>query len=89
MSTAAHLLATPYPPEFTQGARSAVTTCLRIAPEEKVTLITDTATAPIAASLAAQLAAVGCPWSASRRTTFSRVPTVSERSGTCSPAAAS
>jgi predicted dithiol-disulfide oxidoreductase (DUF899 family) len=29
------------------------------------------------------------PWSASRRTTFSRVPTESERSGTCSPAAAS
>jgi leucyl aminopeptidase (aminopeptidase T) len=63
-TTAAHLLATPYPAEFTQGARSAVTTCLRITPEEKVTLITDAATAPIAAALAAQLAAAGCPWSA-------------------------
>jgi aminopeptidase len=63
-TTAAQLLATPYPAEFAPGARSAVTTCLRIAPEEKVTLITDTVTAPIAAALAAQLAAVGCPWNA-------------------------
>jgi leucyl aminopeptidase (aminopeptidase T) len=63
-TTAAHLLATPYTADLTQGARSAVTTCLRIAPQEKVTLITDTATAPIAAALAAQLAAAGCPWSA-------------------------
>ncbi len=63
-TTAAQLLATPYPAEFAPGARSAVTTCLRIAPEEKVTLITDTVTAPIAAALAAQLAAVGCPFNA-------------------------
>src|SRR5208337_5024108 len=63
-STAAHLLSLPYPAEFTQGARSAVTTCLRIDPQEKVTLITDTVTAPIAAALAAQLAATGCQWSA-------------------------
>ena len=61
---ATQLLSTSYPAEFTQGARSAVTTCLRIAPQEKVTLITDTATAPIAAALAAQLDAVGCPWNA-------------------------
>ena len=63
-TTAAQLLATPYPAEFAPGARSAVTTCLRIAPQEKVTLITDTVTAPIAAALAAQLAAVGCPFNA-------------------------
>ena len=63
-TTAAQLLATPYPSEFAPGARSAVTTCLRIAPQEKVTLITDTVTAPIAAALAAQLAAVGCPFNA-------------------------
>ena len=35
------LRSVPYPPEFIAGARNAVTTCLRIAPEEKVTLITD------------------------------------------------
>jgi leucyl aminopeptidase (aminopeptidase T) len=62
--TAAHLLATPFPAEFIPGAHSAVTTCLRIAPEEKVTLITDRVTEPIAAAIAAQLAARGCPWNA-------------------------
>jgi leucyl aminopeptidase (aminopeptidase T) len=60
--TAAYLLAVDYPAEFVPGARSAVTTCLRIAPEEKVTLITDRVTEPIAAAIAAQLAARGCQW---------------------------
>ena len=58
------LLATPFPPDFLPGARSAVDTCLRIQPTEKVTLITDQATAPIAASLAQELAANGCRWNA-------------------------
>ena len=58
------LLSLTYPAELIPGARSAVTTCLRIGAAEKVTLITDRATLPIAAALAAQLAALGCPWSA-------------------------
>ena len=58
------LLATPFPSEFLPGARSAVETCLRIQPSEKVTLITDHATAAIAASLAQELAANGCRWNA-------------------------
>ena len=58
------LLATPFPPDFLPGAHSAVATCLRIQPTEKVTLITDQATAPIAASLAQELAANGCHWNA-------------------------
>jgi leucyl aminopeptidase (aminopeptidase T) len=62
--TAARLLSIPYPAEFAPGARSAVTTCLRIAPEEKVTLIADRVTEPIAAALAAQLAVCGCSWNA-------------------------
>jgi leucyl aminopeptidase (aminopeptidase T) len=62
--TAAHLLSLAYPADFAPGARSAVTTCLRIDPAEKVTLITDRATEPIAAALAAQLAERGCPWNA-------------------------
>jgi leucyl aminopeptidase (aminopeptidase T) len=62
--TEAHLLALPYPAEFSPGARSAVTTCLRISPAEKVTLITDRVTSPIAAALAAQLAELGCAWNA-------------------------
>jgi leucyl aminopeptidase (aminopeptidase T) len=61
---AAHLLSLAYPAEFIPGARSAVLTCLRIDPAEKVTLITDRVTAPIAAALAAQLAERGCPWNA-------------------------
>jgi hypothetical protein len=55
-ATAQHLLSIEYPTEFTPGARSAVTTCLRIDPAEKVTLITDRATEAIAAALGAQLA---------------------------------
>ena len=61
---AQRLLSLAYPADFTPGARSAVTTCLRIAPEEKVTLITDQATEPIAAALAAQLVDRGCRWNA-------------------------
>jgi len=59
-----NLLSITYPTEFKPGAQTAVKTCLRIAPNEKVTLITDEATIEIAASLAAQLQAVGCEWNA-------------------------
>jgi leucyl aminopeptidase (aminopeptidase T) len=62
--TAAQLLSLDYPAEFKPGAISAVTTCLRIDPSEKVTLITDRITEPIAAALAAQLAERGCIWNA-------------------------
>jgi leucyl aminopeptidase (aminopeptidase T) len=62
--SAKYLLSLAFPAEFIPGARSAVTTCLRIAPDEKVTLITDRETATIAAAIAAQLAALGCPWNA-------------------------
>src|ERR1035438_7482698 len=57
-----HLLSIEYPAEFAPGALSAVTTCLRIDPAEKVTLITDRATEPIAAALGAQLVERGCAW---------------------------
>lgn len=56
------LLNTPFPAEFSEGARNAVVTCLRIRPEEKVTLITDRFTLPIAVSLAHELERLGCPW---------------------------
>jgi leucyl aminopeptidase (aminopeptidase T) len=51
-----------FPSEFREGAHNAVTTCLRIAPYEKVTLIADETTLTIAASLAAELDRVGCLW---------------------------
>ncbi len=51
-----------FPEEFGQGAHNAATTCLRIAPDERVTLITDEVTAPVAASIAAELDRIGCTW---------------------------
>jgi aminopeptidase len=56
------LLSTAFPEDFTPGARSAVGTCLRVEPGEKVTLITDRATIEIAASIASELEALGCAW---------------------------
>ncbi len=54
----------PFPPSFQPGARNAVVTCLRIQPGEKVTLITDEKTMPIAASLAVELDRLGVEWNA-------------------------
>jgi len=51
-----------FPADFTPGARSAVTTCLRIKPDEKVTLITDFATETIGAAIAQELERLGCRW---------------------------
>src|SRR5260370_92724 len=56
------LRTTSFPPEFTPGARNAVTTCLRIQPNEKVILITDERCLTIAASIAAELDRIGCTW---------------------------
>ena len=54
----------PFPDEYADGARNAVTTCLRIQPEEKVTLITDDRCLSIAASMASELDRIGCEWNA-------------------------
>ena len=56
------LSSVPFPPSFQKGARNAATTCLRIQPDEKVTLITDEATMPVAASIAVELDRIGCLW---------------------------
>jgi aminopeptidase len=56
------LIATPFDPEFSPGAYNAVHVCLRIQPQEKVTLITDWACLEIAASIAAELDKVGSPY---------------------------
>ncbi len=56
------MLAHTFDPELSPGARNAVRTCLRIEPTEKVTLITDRVSEEIAAAIAAELEAVGCPW---------------------------
>ena len=51
-----------FPAEFAAGARNAVVTCLKIQPNEKVTLITDESCLEIAASLASELDRTGCEW---------------------------
>jgi aminopeptidase len=50
-----------FDPEYIPGARNAVRVCLRIQPEEKVTLITDRETQEIARSIAAEVAELGAP----------------------------
>ena len=48
-----------FDPEFTPGARNAVNVCLRVQLDEKVCVITDQATAEIAAAITHELDAVG------------------------------
>jgi leucyl aminopeptidase (aminopeptidase T) len=54
----------PIDPELTPGARNAVNVCLRVQPEEKVTVITDEATKEIAASLVREVEDVGATYRA-------------------------
>ena len=49
-------------PELQPGAHNAIQVCLRVQPQEKATLITDRESLPIAASLAAEIDAVGAPY---------------------------
>jgi aminopeptidase len=54
----------PFDPELTPGARNAVNVCLRIQPNEKVTVITDEATKEIAGSIVHELETLGAPYRA-------------------------
>ena len=54
----------PFDPELIEGAHNAIRTCLRIKPEEKVTLITDRVSEEIAASLVAEIRKVGATYQA-------------------------
>ena len=58
--TASSLLSLTFDSVLSEGARNAVRVCLRIQPEEKVTLIADRATSEIAASMAHELDELGC-----------------------------
>ncbi|HEX5760675.1 MAG TPA: aminopeptidase [Thermoanaerobaculia bacterium] len=49
-------------PELAPGARNAIHTCLRLRPDERITLITDRETLAIAAALAQEIEAVGSPY---------------------------
>ena len=59
-----NLAAIPFDPELTPGARNAVNVCLRVRPDEKVTVITDEVTKEIAAAIVRELEVVGCPYRA-------------------------
>jgi aminopeptidase len=50
-----------FDPEYSIGARNAVSVCLRVQPEEKVCVITDEATQEIAAAIVAELQKLGSP----------------------------
>jgi len=52
----------PFSPELAPGAHNAVSVCLAIQPRERVALIADEASGPVAASIAAALDEVGAPW---------------------------
>ena len=64
MSANSKLGGVNFDPELTPGARNAVQCCLRIAPEEKVTLTTDIACLEIGASLARELEGLGVRYTA-------------------------
>jgi len=51
-----------FDPEFTPGARNAVSVCLRVQPHEKVCVITDETTLEIAASIVHELEQLGAPY---------------------------
>jgi aminopeptidase len=51
-------------PELVPGAHNAVHVCLRVKPQEKVTVITDETTKEIAAAIARELEVVGSPYQA-------------------------
>ena len=53
----------PIDPELLPGARNAIDTCLRLKPQERITIITDTVTRDIAAALQSEVERVGSEYS--------------------------
>lgn len=53
----------PIDPELVPGARNAIDVCLRLKPEERITVITDTATRQIAAALQREVERIGSEYS--------------------------
>src|SRR5207237_3534416 len=53
----------PIDPELLPGARNAIDTCLRLKPQERITIITDTVTRGIAAALQSEVERVGSKYS--------------------------
>src|SRR5215469_7010675 len=61
-SNQTHLRTIPFDAEFSPGARNAVNVCLRVRPHEQVCVITDEATAEIAAAILDQLDILKAPY---------------------------
>src|SRR5438552_9523188 len=53
----------PIDPELVPGARNAIDVCLRLKPQERITIITDAATREIAAALQKEVERVGSEYS--------------------------
>jgi hypothetical protein len=53
----------PLDPELLPGAHNAIDTCLRLKPQERITIITDTFTRDIAAALQSEVERVGSEYS--------------------------
>src|SRR5438552_15917624 len=53
----------PIDPELVPGARNAIDVCLRLKPQERITIITDAATREIAAALQTEVERVGSEYS--------------------------
>src|SRR6266536_1066355 len=53
----------PIDPELVPGARNAIDVCLRLKPQERITIITDTVTRGIAAALQSEVERVGSEYS--------------------------
>src|SRR5947199_1596012 len=53
----------PIDPELMPGARNAIHVCLRLKPEERITIITDAATRDIAAALQREVERIGSDYS--------------------------
>src|SRR5205823_13274936 len=53
----------PIDPELVPGARNAIHVCLRLNPQERITIITDTVTRGIAAALQSEVEEVGSNYS--------------------------
>jgi aminopeptidase len=53
----------PIDPELVPGARNAIDVCLRLKPEERITIVTDTVTREIAAALQREVERVGSDYS--------------------------
>src|SRR5438046_10423495 len=64
----------PIDPELVPGARNAIDVCVRLKPQERITIMTDTATREIAAALQEEVKRAGSKYSLSMLERHARRP---------------